>query len=64
MKPVRRIELSDCMRAKETRTLIDALTSEGQEVRFVGGCVRDALLESKDSDGVDVDIARPTIRNK
>jgi len=47
------------MRAKETRTLIDALTSEGQEVRFVGGCVRDALLESKDSDGVDVDIATP-----
>ena len=59
MKPVRRIELSDWMRAEETRTVINALVSEGQEVRFVGGCVRDTIHERKKSDGVDIDIATP-----
>ena len=31
------------MHAPETRAVIDALTAGGGEVRFVGGCVRDAL---------------------
>ena len=59
MKPVRRIEPSDWMRAKETLAVIAALASEGQEVRFVGGCVRDALHARKESDDVDIDIATP-----
>ncbi len=59
MKPVRQIELSDWMRAKETLAVIAALASEGQEVRFVGGCVRDALHARKESDDVDIDIATP-----
>ncbi len=59
MKPVRRIEPSDWMRADETRAVIAALAAEGQEVRFVGGCVRDALHARKESDGVDIDIATP-----
>ena len=32
------------MSAKETRDVIAALTAKGARVRFVGGCVRDALL--------------------
>ena len=32
------------MTAAETRAVLDALTAEGGEVRFVGGCVRDAVL--------------------
>ncbi len=32
--------------APETKAIIAALTSEGAEVRFVGGCVRDSLLKN------------------
>lgn len=42
------------MTAPETRAVIAALTAEGATVRFVGGCVRDALLERPVTD---VDIA-------
>ena len=40
------------MTAPGTRAVIDALTAGGADVRFVGGCVRDALLghESNDID--------------
>ncbi|MDE0049028.1 MAG: CCA tRNA nucleotidyltransferase [Rhodospirillales bacterium] len=40
------------MAAPGTRAVIDALTANGADVRFVGGCVRDALLgwESRDID--------------
>ena len=37
---------------------MQALTMEGAEARFVGGCVRDALLNRKDVDNID--IATPT----
>ncbi len=33
------------MTAPETQAVWDALTAEGTEVRFIGGCVRDALLK-------------------
>jgi poly(A) polymerase len=42
------------MTAPETVAVMEALTSAGGEARFVGGCVRDALLGRKVSD---VDIA-------
>ena len=54
MTPVRRIPPQDWMRAPETRAVIAALTAEGAEVRFVGGCVRDALAGRKVQD---IDIA-------
>jgi poly(A) polymerase len=38
------------------RQVYDALTAQGDEARFVGGCVRDALLGRKIND---VDIATP-----
>jgi len=42
------------MRAPATQRVIAALTAEGAEVRFVGGCVRDALVGRPVSD---VDLA-------
>ncbi len=54
MTPVRKIPPQDWMRAPETRAVIAALTAEGAEARFVGGCVRDALAGRKVQD---IDIA-------
>jgi len=60
VKPARRIEPTDWMRAAATRRVVDALRADGQEIRFVGGCVRDALLgESADLAQSDIDIATP-----
>ena len=44
------------MAAPATRAVIDALTADGADVRFVGGCVRDALLGRESSD---IDIGTP-----
>ncbi len=41
--PVGKIPLQDWMHAPATHAVIAALTTEGAELRFVGGCVRDAL---------------------
>src|SRR3546814_3184357 len=43
-----RIEPQPWMTAPETRAVIAALTAAGAEVRFVGGCVRDALARSEE----------------
>jgi len=51
-----RIEPQDWMTAPETRAVIAALAAEGTEVRFVGGCVRDALAGRPVKD---VDLATP-----
>jgi poly(A) polymerase len=42
--------------APETRQVLTALAAGGTEIRFVGGCVRDALLGRK---VVDIDLATP-----
>ena len=44
------------MSAPATEAVIAALTAGGKEVRFVGGCVRDALLGRAVTD---IDIATP-----
>ncbi|MEL0107376.1 MAG: CCA tRNA nucleotidyltransferase [Rhodospirillaceae bacterium] len=44
------------MTRPETQTLLDALTADGTEVRFVGGCVRDAVANKTVED---VDLATP-----
>ncbi len=44
------------MTAPATRAVIGALAADGAEVRFVGGCVRDALLERESTD---IDIGTP-----
>src|SRR3546814_16571284 len=51
-----RIEPQPWMTSPETRAVIAALTAAGAEVRFVGGCVRDALAGRAVKD---VDIATP-----
>jgi poly(A) polymerase len=51
-----RIEPQPWMIAPETRAVVEALTAEGAEVRFVGGCVRDALAGRPVKD---VDLATP-----
>ena len=50
------IEPQPWMTAPETRAVIAALTAEGAEVRFVGGCVRDALAGHPVKD---IDLATP-----
>ncbi len=54
MTPARKIPVQGWMRAPETRAVIGALSAEGAEARFVGGCVRDALAGRQVQD---VDIA-------
>ena len=44
------------MTAPETRAVLEALMADGSEVRFVGGCVRDAVLGRPVAD---IDIATP-----
>ena len=44
MQPAGRLKVQPWMHAPETVRVIAALTADGAEVRFVGGCVRDAVL--------------------
>lgn len=53
---VGRLEPQPWMTAPETRAVVDALAAGGAEVRFVGGCVRDASLGRPVKD---IDIATP-----
>src|SRR4051794_25613874 len=46
------------MRENATRALLDALQQAGIEARFVGGCVRDALLGRPSAD---IDLATPAL---
>ncbi|MCH7711793.1 MAG: CCA tRNA nucleotidyltransferase [Proteobacteria bacterium] len=56
LAPAGRIAPRDWMKAEATRAVIKALTSAGAEARFVGGCVRDAVLGRAVKD---IDIATP-----
>ena len=56
MEPAAKIAPQPWMTAPETNKVVAALSAEGACVRFVGGCVRDAVLGR---DGSDVDIATP-----
>jgi poly(A) polymerase len=53
-KPVGQLPPQDWMEAPATRAVVAALTADGAEVRFVGGCVRDAVLKRPIKD---IDIA-------
>lgn len=44
MEPAGKIDPQPWMTASETQTVFAALTADGARVRFVGGCVRDAVL--------------------
>ena len=51
-----RLDNQSWMTAPETRAVIEALSAGGSEVRFVGGCLRDALVGRPVTD---IDIATP-----
>lgn len=44
MEPSGRLDPQPWMTASETREVVAALTADGADVRFVGGCVRDAVI--------------------
>ena len=52
----RKLDPQDWMQSPGTKAVIQALSAGGTEVRFVGGCVRDALLGKAIKD---IDIATP-----
>ena len=56
LEPTGKLPLLPWMTAPETRAVLAALTAEGAEVRFVGGCVRDSVLKRPVGD---IDIATP-----
>lgn len=56
MEPTGKISRPDWMEAPETRRVMAALTADGGEARFAGGCVRDALVNRR---VYDIDIATP-----
>lgn len=58
MTPAGTLPPQDWLVAKDTRAVIAALTARGARVRFVGGCVRDAILDRRVQD---IDIATPDI---
>src|SRR5260370_10785501 len=56
MQPVERLAPQSWMTEAPTRAVLAALGAGGAAVRFVGGCVRDALLGRPIGD---IDIATP-----
>ncbi len=59
--PIGKLSPQPWLDAPETKAVIAALTADGAEVRFVGGCVRDAM-SSRPAEIIpsgDVDIATP-----
>jgi len=59
--PTGKLSPQPWLTAPETKAVVAALTAEGAEVRFVGGCVRDALSNRAPENipSGDVDIATP-----
>ena len=51
-----RLDQQDWMVSPESRAVLSALSGRGQDVRFVGGCVRDAVLRRPVRD---IDLATP-----
>ena len=58
MEPTGKIAPQPWMTAPETRAVMAALTADGGEARFVGGCVRDAVVK-RPVDDVDVATTSP-----
>ena len=58
MKPAGRIDLPDLMRDPVAARLFAALDAAGIAARFVGGCVRNAVL-GRDIDDIDIAVTKP-----
>ncbi len=61
MEPTGKIAPQPWMTAPETGAVIRALTAGGAEVRYVGGCVRDAIAQHPVGD-IDIATADPPVR--
>src|SRR5262245_39734287 len=61
MRSDQRLDPQPWMTAPDTAAVLKALTKGGKEARFVGGCVRDALLGRKITD-IDLATAEPPER--
>ena len=60
MKPIGSIKTAPWLSAPETKTIVSALQAKGQNIRFVGGCVRDTLFSGPTpKKNPDIDIATP-----
>ena len=60
MEPIGRIKTAPWLSAPETKTVISALQANGQNIRFVGGCVRDTLFPGPiPKKTPDIDVATP-----
>ena len=57
-QPLGRLAPQAWMTQSPTRRVVAALTTEGAEVRFIGGCVRDAILQRQVRD-IDLALALP-----
>ena len=57
-EPIHRIQPPGWMTQQQTRAILAALMADGVPARFVGGCVRDALLGLRPAD---IDIATPAM---
>ena len=55
--PVGQLSPQPWLNSAETKAVLDALTADGAEVRFIGGCVRDAIARRPVKD---IDLATPT----
>lgn len=56
--PLGQLPIQGWLAWPETQAVIDALQADGQQVRFVGGCVRDALCGRAIND---IDLATPDV---
>ena len=61
LEPTGNIVSQPWLTAPETRTVVAAFAAAGAEMRFVGGCVRDAVLKRPIKD---IDIATPELPGK
>ncbi|MFO1129046.1 MAG: CCA tRNA nucleotidyltransferase [Rhodospirillales bacterium] len=59
-QPLGQLEPQAWMTRPETRAVLAALGADGSEVRFIGGCVRDAVLKRKIRD-IDLALAKPPL---
>ncbi len=59
--PVGTLHPQPWMEAPETQAVLDALSANGAEVRFIGGCVRDAMLKRPIRD-IDIALSEPPER--
>jgi len=57
-EPIGQIHQPPWLSAPETQTVLNALQASGQDVRFIGGCVRDAILKKPVKD-IDLALALP-----